>query len=1113
MSFRGVQNHVCVLVLSGICLLSGCGGEDFSAPPANLAEIRAKARAKVENPKSETAATPPAGETSGSEEPPAGSPGKGPSLLAEALDKSAATSGAALETEASDGKSKAAVTKDDVQNNSAANLSAQASQPPPGESTGNAEKSTQGNIAGKDVPSPTNRAAAANVEGETVTAGGKTEAQLKKDQDSENSVVKSGMSLLDKLRMDDEDEKSKIPQGRVRPRHVVERTGRFAIAAETWFRLRNQLAKRFFFAATSDGSKIAASSGERSLGVLSTRVEVLGEELNWARLKQTVAAVRTEKKEVTTQPVTGLPGMISALELIDNGNVVLIGTADGRVLARSSANLQDWDIYARDLFAFQDEHRASTKVSDSAIIVVRALSAGRLLTIDDDGKSLLWDMNVVVHKPVSPMEMTEAQARSPEAPTVTAQPLKTLDLPESRVLSFTVSDSTKYATIVTSDEQVTVFQTDDGRIVGSVSAAELDDTQPVCALLEEDQKRLLIGLADGRIFRRALPGGEAVSGVTDEGVAVDYEPVFTPEISDRSGAVTAMELKADSTVLYIGRLNGQVAQFDLPRKQQLSFQKLHDGPVVEMWATSVGLITIGDDRVAKLSDIPDPATRRPPQTFQLPKDAALKEREVIDRPESLTQDKFTVRRNFDRDVTDTDNQALSLAGIRPSDPVQALYEHQLRVSAGAEERNAVRKKLMTLRGGNDTEQTNRAYSEKTARKVAEIPTEFDFQSRPLRRVVLALSDDAAILAAAQFYKTSLIRGAAPDQPLFAWDTLSGTVLRTWRRSPGVYRLKLDLKRGLILPTPFSARMDLFSGAFRPAEVTALSAARSPLDDWLAVGLTGLTGTASDVLMLVGRDTENRRKGIEAFEGAIPEAAWSADGRSLFASVRERTRTRLLELEVPTLQVRNEIRIDPMEGKWDVAAIDPHTTVLGATQILPSSSGRLLVTYGRYSDPKQPFQLRIWKRTGDNWAEKPEAVVGSAQQMFETDMTDTQMVFVDGQDSQLAVVGPKGVAIVNTRNGTISDTLALPDVGGRRPVTAFSPNGKWLLAGDQEGNIWTWELRSLKRDPQKFLAHAGPVTGIAVAPNSQFVATAGEENRIRVWDTSPILSVPVRAAKR
>ena len=854
------------------------------------------------------------------------------------------------------------------------------------------------------------------------------------------------MSLLAKLKVGGDLDEKKPVNARA-ARNVIARTGRLALAAETWFRLRNQLAKRFYVAATPDGGRIAASSGERSLGVLSTQVEFPGKELGWARNGRTVAAVVTEKKEITTQPVTQLPGVLTSLELIQGGDLVLAGTADGRLIARSSATSQNWDIYAQDLFAWQDERRPSTRVADSAVMAIRVINDERLLTISENGECRVWKTSDVVHAPISPLKMTEDQARSPEAPVLTAQSLHSM--------------------------------------------------------------RALIGLADGRILRRALTGGEPVEGVDDAGQTTDYEIIFAPDLRDRSGPITAMELKHDGKLLYFGRLDGFVTQFDLPRKQQQLTQQQHNGPVIEIRSTPAGAFTIGEDRIARLIDTPNPPQRGDAQTFKLPTDRALQDKQLIEPDEPLKQDKFTVRRNFDHDVTDAVAAAVTMIGIRPSDPVVALYEHRLRVAPDAEQRAEIREQLLAARSEPSLAKNVGTTS---PTKISEFMAEFDFQSKPLRRVVMALSNDGSTLAASQYYNNARLRSAAPDQPVIVWDTPTKTRLRTWRRSKGVFDLSIDATTGVLLPQPFSARMQLLTGDFLPEEREGLSSGQSPDGQKVVIGMKGLPGSATPVLAMQSVDSIQRLTGVEAFEGAVPAVAWSADGSSIFASVRERTQSRLLELDSHTLNVLTEIVAEPMSGQWDIEAPGAPTGTLGVTTILPSPSGKLIATYGHHAATAAPYQLRIWKKSNEKWPQEQVVVVDSKQPMLEAEMTDTPMVFVNQQDSMLALIGLKGVAIVNTRTGDIDDTLELPNLGTRRPVTLLSPDGKLLIAGDQEGKLWIWTLRALKRKPQEFPAQAGPITGLAMSENSRFLATIGEENRIRVWDMAALLEDSSRESK-
>ncbi|MEZ6123831.1 MAG: WD40 repeat domain-containing protein [Planctomycetaceae bacterium] len=1131
-----------LLSASLLLCFGGCGGEDLSQPPAEIQACLAKQKARAgetqggsaktgqsETPQGSSAVvTPPAKGTSEAAS-------EGPTLLtqlsSQPVEPPASADSSIPESGSSpvDGSAQTMTSVPPASEVGGAQPSKGTTGSTPPATAAPATAAVESGSEKTDKPSPQNKDTAAQAEG-VITAGGKTQSDLKEEQKTNETVAAAGMSLLDKLKVSDE--KKTKPAGRQSTaKQVITRTGRFAIAAEAWLKLRNQLAKRFYVASNEDGSRIAASSGQRSLGVLSTQVVSLGKERVFTRTTNNVLAVEREKKEVTTQSVTGLPGVISCIELDPTGDVVLVGTRDGRLLARSCANLQTWDIYAQDLFAFQDERRPSTKIADSAVTTVRQLTDQRILTITDDGIGRIWKTNDVVHRPLSPLEMTEEQARSPEAPVLTAEPLCPVELPKSRVLNLFLSASGKLAAVVTADEIITVFQTEDGTVTDSVTAAQLNDTQPVSGIFEEDLKRIVVGLADGRIFRRALTGGEPVKGTDENGIETDYEILFAPDLGDNSGPITALQTNQERTLLYIGRLDGSVTRFDLPRKQLQRSDKLHAGPVLDIRCTQSGVFTVGDDRSAKLIDVPGTTSAGASETFDLPKDKALNETVVIEPDDEIVNDKFTRARNFNNAVTDADGPDLSLLGIRPADPVLALYEHQLRVAVDPERRAEIRSRIEQTKASivpaDETGSINPETAELTAakpmvsenppEKFAEFSTEFDFKSRPLRRVVMSLSTDGTTLAASQYYRSSLIRGPAPDQPVYVWDTLTDTRLRTWKRSKGIFELTLQLAEGLVLPKPFTARLSLFDGSFQTEPSGALCSQISSDGQRLAIGLSGLRGAATPAVAVRAVESAQFQTGIEAFEGGAPAIAWGPGDESLFVSVRDRTQSHLLELDSVTLSVKSEILHEPMPASWNVDNPDFSRDTLGAINVLPSPSGQLLATYGRFDAQKIPFQLRIWKRKKDTWPLDQAKTIPSAEPLLEPVMTDTPMVFVHQQDTSLAVISTKGVAVVSTRTGEVEQTLALPDIAAnsekRRPVTLLSPDGKWVIGGDNDGYVWIWSLRSLDGKPLVFAAQAGPITGLAMTTNSVFLATAGEENRIRVWKMTEFLNQKPRSGKR
>lgn len=1197
-----------VAIAASCCLfLSGCGGEDMSQPPSAIAERLAKQKAEGKKPdppaaKPDDKATAPPADSllsriQAGEEQAADAKASPDGAAPPATDKAAelantaatrpegTPAGEAMKSDTAASGDAAAASKPDAMqaDKTAATTSSapavQMADPTPAEPT----KTTQ---TSEPAPGTTlDRAAGAAVEGEVVTAGGKTAEQVRKGKETNDSVASAGLSLLDKLKVPDK--KPAKPTGRRRGRQkpVITRTGRFAIAAQTWLKLRTDLARRFFVAATDDARRIAASSGQRSLGVLSTQVEVLGKEISFTRTTNNVLTHVRDKQEITTQPVTNLPGTVHSLELIQNGDVVLIGTEDGRILARSSATLQDWDLYSQDLFAFQDEHRPAARVADSEVMLVKAVNAEHLLTVASKGVCRGWSMSDVVPPLKSPLEMTEQEVRQQQTEVLEPTPLFEVQIPDSRIISFSFSESHDLCAIVTSNEVITILETRTGKIVTTLESDFLNDTQPVCVVIQEQPQHVLVGLADGRIFRRAFGTAPPLTGIDEKGLPVDYQIVFAPDLGDNAGAITALTFSDQERLLWIGRLDGSVSQFELARKQFAATYKLHRGPVIELRNTAVGVFTIGADRIAKL--IPkgiDPRTGKPAvqQTFNLPKDGSLAAR-VVEESEAAKQDKFTRARNFNREISGA-RQASPLFGIRPADPVAALYEHRLRVTTDEDQRMKIREQIKRLRpsgepapdstttadtevaskesssaetsrtqvsaGSADNDPVNSTASVESSastavdqkraaaelvpshyglddgslQHVSEVATDLDYSAKPLRRALMSVSNDGTIVAVGQNYQAIRSRGAAPEQSLTVLDTPTGTVLRRWRRLPGLMDLSLDVTQGIVLPTPMSARLNLFNGRFVVEDTgRAITWKRLPDSNVILTGLRGVNGLATDSMSLVDLDSMSVSQGLEGFEGVVTALAPSADARSVFVNLRERTTIKLLEIDPRRFEVIQEIVSEFVSGTWQPTAVDLQKGQLGATHILPSDNGSVLVTYGNH--PQGGHQLRIWKRSGGrskidangNDVRKPfrhedVVVIRVKEDIIERQMTSTPFQFVKNEEKQLAVIGPEGLGVLDLENGRPVGNIPLPSVNGRRPVSMLTSDGQWFLAGDLEGQVWVWDLTRLENLPSSLQAHAGPIAGLAMSPNGQFLVTAGEENRIRVWRSEYVLKAGPRRVR-
>ena len=64
--------------------------------------------------------------------------------------------------------------------------------------------------------------------------------------------------------------------------------------------------------------------------------------------------------------------------------------------------------------------------------------------------------------------------------------------------------------------------------------------------------------------------------------------------------------------------------------------------------------------------------------------------------------------------------------------------------------------------------------------------------------------------------------------------------------------------------------------------------------------------------------------------------------------------------------------------------------------------------------------------------------------------------------------------------------------------AFSLTGKYLVSGDEEGNLYVWTVEPWRK-LQELIGHTGGITTAAFHPNGSQVITASRDHTARVWD--------------
>jgi WD40 repeat protein len=73
--------------------------------------------------------------------------------------------------------------------------------------------------------------------------------------------------------------------------------------------------------------------------------------------------------------------------------------------------------------------------------------------------------------------------------------------------------------------------------------------------------------------------------------------------------------------------------------------------------------------------------------------------------------------------------------------------------------------------------------------------------------------------------------------------------------------------------------------------------------------------------------------------------------------------------------------------------------------------------------------------------------------------------------------------------------------------AFSPDGKTLASGDQEGTVRVWVLATRHQISAPLTGNAGPVLSVAFSRDGKTLASAGADHTVRLWDV-PYLADPM-----
>jgi hypothetical protein len=118
----------------------------------------------------------------------------------------------------------------------------------------------------------------------------------------------------------------------------------------------------------------------------------------------------------------------------------------------------------------------------------------------------------------------------------------------------------------------------------------------------------------------------------------------------------------------------------------------------------------------------------------------------------------------------------------------------------------------------------------------------------------------------------------------------------------------------------------------------------------------------------------------------------------------------------------------------------------------------------------------------------------------------------GQDPSLAaLLGLEAYRRESTVEARSAILSVVPSLGGVRPVgppmlhgvgvraVVFSPDGRTLLTGADNGTISLWSVATRRRIGVPLIGHSGEVRDLAIDADGRLLASAGQDGTVRLWD--------------